>query len=410
MLWEDCLWTVVHKRPPCGVVGHLMLISKRHFQGPSAFSDNEASTIGLALRRCERALEKVTGCDRVFTAALGSAAAPHFHAHMMPVYKDAGGTVGLPAKPVSGTPFDVFLQEKLAKDGVLAADSAQCLVVAEAFGIAMAASGPSGLASEVAAGVMAARQEAVAAPPAKRARADDGAVIEGKRCQAVLFDLDDTLVMTSSIDRSAILSAATATVGQREGESVAARFTALLHAEPFPPSGSDEGVPKWRVGLWARAIGVRAPSAADPDSLLSAVGETGSDTSMLAKAAYESWSEERLANFKFVEGVPSMVARLQRAGYATGVLANGPPYYSLPTTYYSLFATHCSLPTTYYSLFSAQWSLLTTHYPPLITHHSPLTTCYLLLTTHYPILTTHYSLLPTHYSLLTIHDSLLTTH
>lgn len=140
VLWEDNLWTVVHKRPPCGVVGHLQLISKRHFQGPSAFTDEEAAAVGLVLRKCEKALEKVTRCDRVYTAALGSPKAPHFHAHMVPLYLD-GAEVGKPPAALTGTPFDAFLQEKLAAEGAagVAADETQCAKVAAAFKLEMSA-------------------------------------------------------------------------------------------------------------------------------------------------------------------------------------------------------------------------------------------------------------------------------
>lgn len=38
VLWQDQLWVVVHKKPPCGVVGHLQLLSKRHFRAcPTLF-------------------------------------------------------------------------------------------------------------------------------------------------------------------------------------------------------------------------------------------------------------------------------------------------------------------------------------------------------------------------------------
>ena len=134
VLWEDALWAVCHKSQPCGVVGHCMLISKRHIQGPSTMSDEEAASLGLVLRRCERALERATGCDRVYTAALGSAQAPHFHAHMMPVYTEAGGLHGgSPAVAATGTPWDVFLQEKLAKEGKAKTDQADCDAAAAAF-------------------------------------------------------------------------------------------------------------------------------------------------------------------------------------------------------------------------------------------------------------------------------------
>eukprot|EP00322_Chrysochromulina_rotalis_P031729 CAMPEP_0115890704 /NCGR_PEP_ID=MMETSP0287-20121206/33486_1 /TAXON_ID=412157 /ORGANISM="Chrysochromulina rotalis, Strain UIO044" /LENGTH=107 /DNA_ID=CAMNT_0003347479 /DNA_START=262 /DNA_END=585 /DNA_ORIENTATION=- len=92
--------------------------------------DTEAIAVGRALRRCESVLEEVSGCDRVYTAALGSPkSGSHFHAHMMPVFDDT------PPKHVSGTPFDIFLQEKLANDGVdgAAADADACDAVSKAF-------------------------------------------------------------------------------------------------------------------------------------------------------------------------------------------------------------------------------------------------------------------------------------
>lgn len=143
VLWEDPLWLVMHKRPPCGVVGHLQLLSKRHFQGPSTMNDDEAAAVGLALRRCEKTLEEVTGCDRVYTAALGSiTSGGHFHAHMMPVH-DSAPFEG--AQKQSGTPFDVFLQEKLVADSrVPPADAEACARVAAAFAERMASPGDCG--------------------------------------------------------------------------------------------------------------------------------------------------------------------------------------------------------------------------------------------------------------------------
>ena len=93
-------------------------------------NDDEAAAVGLALRRCELILEQVSGCDRVYTAALGSPkSGGHFHAHMIPIFDDA------PPKHVTGTPFDVFLQEKLAADGVegAEADAGECAKLAAAF-------------------------------------------------------------------------------------------------------------------------------------------------------------------------------------------------------------------------------------------------------------------------------------
>jgi len=105
VLWEDEDFLVAQHFNARAGTGYLFLISKRHYQGPSSMSTREAASVGPILRKCERALEAVTGCDRVYTAALGSPAAPHFHAHMVPVFD------GRPGARVTGTPFDAFLQD-----------------------------------------------------------------------------------------------------------------------------------------------------------------------------------------------------------------------------------------------------------------------------------------------------------
>lgn len=135
VLWENEHFLCVHKQPPCGVVGHMQLLSKRHFQGPSSMTEEEAAAIGPALRRCSQALERVTQCDRLYTAALGSEKSGcHFHAHMVPLYK------ATPPNNVTGTPFDLFLMEKQAADGVAgaAADADKCADVAALFAKEMA--------------------------------------------------------------------------------------------------------------------------------------------------------------------------------------------------------------------------------------------------------------------------------
>lgn len=146
ILWENEHYLVVHKRPPCGVVGHLQVLSKRHFQGPSSMTDAEAADIGVTLKRVSAVLERVTKCDRVYTAALGSAkSGSHFHAHLVPLYIDgAADSAGTPPIGVTGTPFDLFLQEKLAGDKAegAAADEAKCMVIAAEIKMAMAESEP----------------------------------------------------------------------------------------------------------------------------------------------------------------------------------------------------------------------------------------------------------------------------
>ena len=149
VLWETEHFLVVHKRPPCGVIGHLQMLSKRHYQGYGTMTDEEAAAVGPAMKRCCTALEKVTKCDRVYTAALGSAkSGSHFHAHMIALYVDGGdpAAAGTPPANVTGTPFDVFLAEKRAADGIdgAAADEAKCKEISEAFKAEMAAAPAAG--------------------------------------------------------------------------------------------------------------------------------------------------------------------------------------------------------------------------------------------------------------------------
>uniref|UniRef100_A0A7S0Q5K4 Uncharacterized protein n=1 Tax=Coccolithus braarudii TaxID=221442 RepID=A0A7S0Q5K4_9EUKA len=131
-----------------------------------------------------------------------------------------------------------------------------------------------------------------------------------RRCRAVIFDLDDTLVQTSRIDRASILIAAlTVITDARRAEAAAVRFAALLKAEPFPPSPG-EMVASWRTSLWARALGGELSELA--------VGDAEA-----VQQAHDTWVAERLGRFKLSAEVRAMVRRLQSAGYTTGVLTNG---------------------------------------------------------------------------------------
>ena len=144
-----------------------------------------------------------------------------------------------------------------------------------------------------------------------------------RRCRAVIFDLDDTLVPTSKIDRAAILHAATRALSSGEAaeststhlqfgpaaNALAKRFAELLKAAPFPPPESGQDIPTWRTSLWARALG----------------DEPASNSLVLpaAKLAHDSWVAQRLDNFRLSDEVQAMVRRLQAAGYSTGILTNG---------------------------------------------------------------------------------------
>lgn len=134
-----------------------------------------------------------------------------------------------------------------------------------------------------------------------------------RRCRAVLFDLDDTLVPTSRIDRAAILNAATLALASTEAaaQACAQKFAQLLKEKPFPPETSGHNVTSWRQLLWERALRGGGEDHAEPS------------VSSAAQLAHDTWCSERLTNFRFSDDIVAMVQRLQTAGYKTGLLTNG---------------------------------------------------------------------------------------
>ena len=137
---------------------------------------------------------------------------------------------------------------------------------------------------------------------------------------AVLFDLDDTLVPTSELDRAAIATAAELVAEPADSAETAARFRALLRAEPFPPPASGDApaiaLADWRAWLWARAM------AATDDAAAAARG--GGAPPAAARRAHDAWCAARLAEFRLAPATRAMLARLAAKGYALGVVTNGP--------------------------------------------------------------------------------------
>ena len=129
-----------------------------------------------------------------------------------------------------------------------------------------------------------------------------------RRCTAVLFDLDDTLVPTTKIDAEAVARASTAAARHLSRPELAdhlgSEFRRVLADSPFPPEGSGTSVADWRCGLWAQAMGL----------------EEGTQD---AHAFYEEWMSSRLDRFKFPVEVMQMTRRLEEAGYKTGIVTNG---------------------------------------------------------------------------------------
>lgn len=84
-LYEDDLWIVRHGDAPYGLPGWLMMMAKRHVQGPATFDDREAASFGPMLRHMHRTLLEASGALRIYTAFMGESH-PHFHAHLVPRY------------------------------------------------------------------------------------------------------------------------------------------------------------------------------------------------------------------------------------------------------------------------------------------------------------------------------------
>jgi diadenosine tetraphosphate (Ap4A) HIT family hydrolase len=126
-LYEDRLWQVRHIEPPWGVAGWMLLVARRHVAGPAHFDDDEARDFGPMLRRCELALERVTGALRIYTAALGEMH-PHFHAHMVPRY---------PSMPKDARGWSVFDLQRAAAAGEVSIDPAEVARICAAYAEAL---------------------------------------------------------------------------------------------------------------------------------------------------------------------------------------------------------------------------------------------------------------------------------
>jgi diadenosine tetraphosphate (Ap4A) HIT family hydrolase len=87
-LWDDELVLAFHVPPllePRPLLGHLLVVPRRHADTWADLTDEEASRIGLATARLARPLRTVTSAERIYTAVLGHHS-PHFHLHLFPRY------------------------------------------------------------------------------------------------------------------------------------------------------------------------------------------------------------------------------------------------------------------------------------------------------------------------------------
>jgi diadenosine tetraphosphate (Ap4A) HIT family hydrolase len=77
------LWLLRHHPHPAPLAGWLLLDARRHLGGPLAFTDAEAASWGLAVRRASQLVQALTGCERVYAIAFGEGAR-HLHLHLIP--------------------------------------------------------------------------------------------------------------------------------------------------------------------------------------------------------------------------------------------------------------------------------------------------------------------------------------
>ena len=91
-LWDDIyqthFWYVVHAFNS-GLLGWLVLVSKRHIEAVDELSDEESVELGLLIRRTSLALKKITGCRKTYVMQFAEHAEhPHVHFHIVPRMAD----------------------------------------------------------------------------------------------------------------------------------------------------------------------------------------------------------------------------------------------------------------------------------------------------------------------------------
>lgn len=131
-VFENDLWHVRPIDAPAGVPGWMMLVARRHVQGPAQFTPREAASFGLTWCHLQRVLLEITGALRIYTAALGESS-PHFHGHLIPRYER------MPKEAVGWSVFDL---ERAAKAGEIVVDPADVADISNRFRAALVAAPP----------------------------------------------------------------------------------------------------------------------------------------------------------------------------------------------------------------------------------------------------------------------------
>jgi diadenosine tetraphosphate (Ap4A) HIT family hydrolase len=90
--WDNILrtryWDVVHSFNTA-LPGWLVLVCRRHVEAVHGLTDDEATELGLLLRRVSLALREVTGCLKTYVIQFAEAEGhPHVHFHVVPRMAD----------------------------------------------------------------------------------------------------------------------------------------------------------------------------------------------------------------------------------------------------------------------------------------------------------------------------------
>ncbi|MFN2469591.1 MAG: HIT family protein [Gaiellaceae bacterium] len=78
---------------PRQLLGHVMVVPRRHAPGWADLADEEAAATGVAITQLARALRATLDLERVYSAAIGHRV-PHLHVHVVPRYQGTPAELG----------------------------------------------------------------------------------------------------------------------------------------------------------------------------------------------------------------------------------------------------------------------------------------------------------------------------
>lgn len=152
--------------------------------------------------------------------------------------------------------------------------------------------------------------------------------------EAVIFDLDDTLVVEAAVARASLRSAAERVLGMQNGraeDAILGAARAVWQAGPHHQLALDLGIASWE-GLWASFEGCH-PSLDGLASWIptyrketwaSALGALGLYDAALGRAMAAAYEQAQRAGHPLLEGAAEVV-RDAAGRYRLGLLTNGPP-------------------------------------------------------------------------------------